>query len=83
MRIRLEKINHIKRQRRFYELDVQKTLFGNWCLNRSWGRIGNQGGRSIEDVFGSESEANQALEALKSQKLRRGYASIPVQLKLF
>jgi hypothetical protein len=30
----LEKINHIKRQRRFYLLGVMRTLFGEWCLEQ-------------------------------------------------
>lgn len=83
MRIRLEKINHIRGQSRFYELDIHKTLFGDWCLQRKWGRIGNAGGRTMEDVFVSEEAAEQALDFLKEQKQRRGYATIPVQLPLF
>lgn len=82
MQIRLEKINHIKRQRRYYEIDIQKTLFGEWCLQRKWGRIGTQGGRCMEDVFASEEAAVQALAILKAQKHQRGYATIPVQLRL-
>jgi predicted DNA-binding WGR domain protein len=30
--------------RRFYGLDVQRDVFGQWCLIREWGRIG-RGGR--------------------------------------
>jgi hypothetical protein len=36
LQVRLEKINHIKRQRRFYLLGVMRTLFGEWCLVREW-----------------------------------------------
>lgn len=26
---------------RFYALDIQPTLFGEWTLTREWGRIGH------------------------------------------
>ena len=32
-----------KRMHRFYRMDVQPNLFGEWCLMREWGRIGSTG----------------------------------------
>ena len=82
MRFRLEKLNHIRRQKRFYELGIVKTLFGEWCLEREWGRIGSGGGQRMYQYFGSRVEAEKALQRLKAVKSRRGYATIPVQLIL-
>lgn len=83
MRCRLEKINHIKRQRRFYEISVTRSLFGEWCLCRVWGRLGSHGGREMMSYFDSHGDAELAFERFKGQKMRRGYGVIPVQLALF
>jgi len=83
MQVRLEKINHVKRQRRFYVMQVTRTLFDEWCLVREWGRIGNAGGQRRTDYLDTEDEALSALALLKGTKSRRGYATIPVQLELF
>lgn len=83
MLMRLEKINPGRRQKRFYLLRVTQTLFGEWCLIREWGRIGQAGGQQRVAYHATEDEARQALMAMKAVKLRRGYAPIPVQLQLF
>ncbi len=83
MLFRLEKINHVKRQKRFYELSISQTLFGEWCLLREWGRLGTSGGQQMREYFTSQLQALQALQKLKQEKNRRGYATIPVQLTLF
>ena len=81
--IRLEKIVPALRQRRYYHMSLVQTLFGEWCLTRSWGRIGAAGGQSITEYPGSWEAALAACSKLKSAKCRRGYAVIPVQLELF
>ncbi len=81
--VRLEKINPFKRQCKFYELRTGRTLFGEWCLTREWGRIGAAGGQTKVDYLTSEEEAELALADIKTVKNRRGYATIPVQLELF
>ncbi|WP_198647112.1 WGR domain-containing protein [Pannonibacter carbonis] len=57
---------------RFYRLDVQPDLFGQWSLVREWGRIGS-GGQVRVTPYPSESRALAAQEALAIQKERRGY----------
>lgn len=79
MQVRLEKINPFKRQHRFYALSRGRTLFGEWCLIRKWGRIGSSGGQAKVEYLGSEGEAELALAKIKTVKNRRGYATIPVQ----
>ena len=39
----LYRIDQAKRMQRFYRMDVQPDLFGNWCFIREWGRIGSTG----------------------------------------
>lgn len=70
---RLEKINPEERQNRFYVMSVTKTLFGEWCLIREWGRIGSTGGQRKVDYTNSEKEAVAALHKLSEDKCRRGY----------
>jgi predicted DNA-binding WGR domain protein len=40
MAINLLRIDEDSNMARFYKLDVQPTLFGEWSLVREWGRIG-------------------------------------------
>jgi predicted DNA-binding WGR domain protein len=81
MQARLEKYNHIKKQKRFYMLGVGRNLFGEWYVLREWGRIGAKGGQTRVDYMTSQTEAEAAFHTLKQRKLRRGYASVPEQLK--
>ena len=41
--IMLTRINDRRNMARFYKLDVQPTLFGEWSFIREWGRIGRAG----------------------------------------
>ena len=36
----LYRIDHNRNMARFYSMQVQRTLFGEWTLLREWGRIG-------------------------------------------
>ena len=74
MTIVLYRINQTQNMHRFYRLDVQRDLFGQWCLMRQWGRIG-RAGRSSITVYGSPDEANQSLNTIRSRKAKRGYVS--------
>jgi predicted DNA-binding WGR domain protein len=51
---------------RFYKLDVQPTLFGEWAVVRKWGRLG-RGGTVRSTPYGTASEAI---------KQRRGYRAL-------
>lgn len=73
MFVRLEKINPTERQQRFYVMTVTRTLFGEWCLIREWGRIGSAGGQRKVDYTQTQEEAETALAKLSAQKCRRGY----------
>ncbi len=83
MQVRLEKINHVKRQRRSYVMSIGQTLFGEGCVLREWGRIGASGGQQRAEYLPTQDAAEAVLQRHKSAKCRRGYAAIPVQLELF
>nr|WP_111298258.1 WGR domain-containing protein [Paracoccus saliphilus] len=83
MHVRLEKIVPAKRQRRFYVVSIAQTLFGEWCVRREWGRIGAAGGQQAAEYLPTREEAEEVLQRHKLAKCRRGYAPIPVQLRLF
>jgi predicted DNA-binding WGR domain protein len=59
--------------RRFYELALQPTLFGDVSLVRTWGRIGASG-QSMIETFNREEEAARAHARLLAAKQRRGYS---------
>ena len=68
----LKKVNPDKNQYRFYSLYVVPTLFGEWSLVRTWGRIGS-GGAIRSDWFSTEEEALRALADIEKQKRKKGY----------
>lgn len=69
----LYRIDRARHMHRYYRMDVQPDLFGEWCLMREWGRIGSTGQtRSIP--FPTSQEAEIALASQRSAKERRGYA---------
>lgn len=59
---------------RFYRLDVQPDLFGQWSLVREWGRIGS-GGQVRVAPYPSEDLARAAQEMAAAGKIRRGYTA--------
>lgn len=69
----LEKIDPQKRQMRFYSLTLSKTLFGEWCLVREWGRIGTKGGQRKCHYGSSRALMQRQMKFLAGQKQRRGY----------
>lgn len=57
---------------RFYQLVLQRDLFGGWSLIREWGRQG-AGGRSLREYFPARDEAVTAMMRIRDDQLRRGY----------
>ncbi len=68
----LYRIDSGKRMRRFYRLDVQPNLFGQWCLIREWGRIGSSG-HSLSLPLPTPEAGEIALHRQRVLKERRGY----------
>ncbi len=71
----LRRVDTEQRVARFYMLAVERDLFGTVRLVRTWGRIGTRG-RELADVFETEEQAAEALEALATAKRRRGYRDL-------
>ena len=71
----LRRVEPDRRMARFYSLMVERDLFGTVRLVRNWGRIGTNG-RELAEVFATEIEAGDALEALARAKRRRGYMDL-------
>jgi predicted DNA-binding WGR domain protein len=71
----LRKIDPDRGVARFYSLIIECDLFGTIRLVRNWGRIGTNG-RELVEVFATEIEAGQALEAIARVKRRRGYRDL-------
>ena len=72
---RLEKRVPERNQFRFYRLDLQPTLFGQWSFIREWGRIGQEG-RVVISTFPTAAEADSAMQRKHRQKERRGYCTL-------
>lgn len=68
----LEHFDNSRNMARFYQVDIQPTLFGAWAVISQWGRIGTHG-RSREDWFQSFAEARTAQARRIARKRRRGY----------
>ncbi len=58
--IHLRRIDPTRNMRRYYSVTVQPTLFGEWSLQREWGRIGCAG-RLVSTGFATESDAVVAM----------------------
>ena len=70
--VHLTRIDPAKNMARFYKLDVQPNLFGEWCLIREWGRIGSPG-RVKECPCPTEAEALALSRKQQQVKQRRWY----------
>jgi len=70
--IHLARIDAEKNMERFYKLDVQPNLFGQWSLVREWGRIGRAGMVRVE-THQTRGKADLAMALNWTRKLKRGY----------
>jgi len=70
--IMLTKVNRRRNMARFYKLDVQPTLFGEWSVVREWGRIGRAGTVRTE-LHHTRGAADIALISKWFEKQKRGY----------
>lgn len=68
----LFRIDQSRNMRRYYRMDVQPTLFGEWELIREWGRVG-QAGTVRCAAYMTAKAAELAREQRRHSKLKRGY----------
>lgn len=71
----LRRVDPGRNMARFYRMDIQADLFGEWCFVREWGRIG-QAGQTRQAVYPSQADARAVLERQCRVKEKRGYVSV-------
>jgi predicted DNA-binding WGR domain protein len=69
----MERSDYTLNLARFYQVEIQPTLFGNWAVICRWGRIGTYGSMR-QDWFSSLSEAEASHARRVARKYRRGYS---------
>jgi len=70
--IYLERHDAAQNMARYYCLTVERNLFGEFSLVRTWGRIGKPSQTKIE-LHITEQDANAALARMVRQKRRKKY----------
>lgn len=73
MTVHLEKRDPARNQSRFYRIEIQPTLFGEWAVIREWGRIGFRGGQCREHWHPTPAAATIELQTARLAKEKRGY----------
>ncbi|POF27784.1 WGR domain-containing protein [Roseibium marinum] len=68
----LTRIDPHRNMARFYALSVEPTLFGDYAVQRRWGRLGTSG-RSRSDLFPDLVSAHARKAQLVRSKCKRGY----------
>jgi predicted DNA-binding WGR domain protein len=78
----LHRTDHAKNMCRYYRLDVQPDLFGQWCFIREWRRIGHPG--QVRMVpYATATEAHKALAMQRRVKECRGYHAVGQSCSVF
>jgi predicted DNA-binding WGR domain protein len=79
--LRLVSVDPFRNRFRFYTFTCEPTLWGEWAIRCTWGRIGGMG-RSRLAYLGHRGGVSEALQELLEHRRRRGYrvamASCPV-----
>ncbi len=75
MATRLRRVDPAKNMARWYEIEVQPTLFGDFTVERHWGRIGTTG-QTKTFWFPNEGSADEMAKNVEATKLRRGYVRL-------
>lgn len=65
-------INPVINARRFYSIRVERDLFGESIIVRSWGRIGTNGSTRI-DRYGDIGSALACAAKIYKRKIAKGY----------
>jgi predicted DNA-binding WGR domain protein len=72
MATRMTRVDPGQNMARWYEIDVQPTLFGDFTVERHWGRIGSNG-QTKAFWFPNEDGADEMATKIAAIKLKRGY----------
>lgn len=64
-----------KREQRYYNVFVQKDLWGEWSLVKSWGRIGSKLGQMRIEPIESDG-LGRSLGQIHKTRLQHGYVLV-------
>jgi predicted DNA-binding WGR domain protein len=73
---RFVKIDRERDRHRWYVIAWGPTLFGNWAVVRSWGRVGTDWAQCKSETFDDDRAACTEAEAQTKRRLRRGYCLV-------
>jgi predicted DNA-binding WGR domain protein len=60
-------------EHRWYAIAWGPTLFGNWAVVRSWGRMGTDWAQCKSEIFEDDDAARAEAEVQTRKRLKRGY----------
>ena len=70
------KVDPEQSKHRWYAIAWGPTLFGNWAVVRSWGRIGTSWAQCKSEIFEDDDAARAEAEEQTRKRLKRGYRLI-------
>ncbi|PYB71736.1 WGR domain-containing protein [Rhizobium wuzhouense] len=70
--VHLHRIDPSINMARFYRVTIEKTLFSETVIRRSWGRIGTRG-QSLSLTLPTGADAQRMAREMEHRKRRRGY----------
>ena len=70
---RFIKVNRERDHHRWYVISWGPTLFGNYAVVRSWGRVGTDWAQCKSEAFEESETARAEADAQARRRLRRGY----------
>ena len=73
-RLRWEK--RIADRVRYYEVHLERDLFGSWVVTRVWGRRGSRLGQVRHLPVADEAAGRITLDMVARERQRRGYAVV-------
>jgi hypothetical protein len=67
-------------KRRYYRAHLQRDLFGDWALIRSWGSLDSHHGQVRTERVNNQSEGQQILVGISKRRASQGYRLAPSPL---
>jgi hypothetical protein len=61
---------------RYYQVYLDRDLFGDWTLRKVWGGTGSRLGRMHSTGVASYEEGSAQVRAIAKRRFQRGYRSI-------
>ncbi|KJS38113.1 MAG: hypothetical protein VR70_11000 [Rhodospirillaceae bacterium BRH_c57] len=82
LRLRLEAVDDTRNIRRGYSIHAGRDLFGQWCVEARWGRLGSPNGTVMRLHAGDEVEARKAVRAaLRKRQTSPRRIGVPYEVK--